>query len=411
MVTYHNAILGNGRLAGGFFPFLWNLLSIGACRNALCLWSSSKSHNFLGSHSRMMFIQSRVQNLLLVCAGLFSTSLVAQDKQSPAYKIAGKTVSMDEVYKSDVASFYDLEKKKFELIERIAKEKYLEHFWANQAKESGKSIAEAQKAYEDKNVKVSDKEVKETLEKFKDHPSLQKLDKAEQERQVRDYLSERSKRELFDSIVDSGMKKGELVISYPEPEEPVYSVPVRSDDVVRYGPDATDTKPAGCKGDDCPITVVEYSEFQCPFCTRVLPDVKRLLGEYKGKIRWIVRDFPLSFHDRARPAAIAAKCAAAQGKYWQMYSILFENQRNLGDNELKSYADKIGLDKGKFDTCFSKPASVEALIDQNFQSGVQLGVSGTPAFFINGRRLSGAMPYGEFKKIIDDELKGRKKKS
>ena len=354
---------------------------------------------------------SRFKSLLVVCAGLVSLPAGAQDKQGPAYKIAGKVSTMEEVYKSDVASFYDLEKKKFELIERIAKEKYLEHFWANQAKETKKSVTEAQKSYEEKNLKVSEKELKETLEKFKDHPSLQKLEKTEQERQVRDYLSERGKRELYDSIVEAGLKKGDLVIAYPEPEEPVYNVPVRQEDVVRYGPDAADSKPVGCKADDCPITVVEYSEFQCPFCTRVLPDVKRLMGEYKGKIRWIVRDFPLSFHDRARPAAIAAKCAAAQGKYWQMYAALFENQRNLADSDLKSYADKIGLDKSKFDTCFSKPAAVETLIDQNFQSGVQLGVSGTPAFFINGRRLSGAMPYGEFKKIMEDELKGRKKRS
>jgi len=102
----------------------------------------------------MMSIQRRFKNLLFVCVGLFSAPLLAQDKQSPAYKIAGKVVSMDDVYKSDVASFYDLEKKKFELIERIAKEKYLEHFWANNAKETGKAVAEAQTAYEDKTKQI-----------------------------------------------------------------------------------------------------------------------------------------------------------------------------------------------------------------------------------------------------------------
>jgi protein-disulfide isomerase len=123
-----------------------------------------------------------------------------------------------------------------------------------------------------------------------------------------------------------------------------------------------------------------------------------------------VRDFPLSFHDRARPAAVAAKCAADQGKYWNMYTTLFDNQRNLSDNDLKTYADKIGLDKGKFDQCVANPALVTARIDKNFQSGVALGVSGTPAFFINGHRLSGAMPYSEFKRVIEDELSGKHKK-
>jgi protein-disulfide isomerase len=345
---------------------------------------------------------------IALALALVAPSVLAEEKPV-AFKINGKATTVEEVAKQDQASFYDLDKKKFDLIDRIARDKYLEVFWANYAKEQNKSIAEAQKIYEEKNIKVSEKEVKETLDKFKDHPQLQKLEKKEQEKQIRDFLAERSRRELADGIIEAGIKKGDLVIVYPEPQEPVYNVPVTSDDVVRFGPESTDVKPVSCKADDCAITVVEYSEFQCPFCSKVVPDVKKLMAEYKGKIRWIVRDFPLSFHDRAKPAGIAAKCAAAQGKYWQMYSILFDNQRNLADADLKGYADKIGLDKGKFDSCFENPAPMEALIEKNFQSGVALGVSGTPAFFINGRRLSGAMPYGEFKRIIEDELSGKKK--
>jgi protein-disulfide isomerase len=359
---------------------------------------------------RMSFDFS-IQRSFVLCsfaALSFATAVQAEDSQV-AFKIGGTATTIGDVYKEDQASFYDLEKKKFELIDRIAKDRYLDFFWQNKAKETGKSVAEAKKQYEDKNLKVSDKEVKETLDRFKDHPSLKKLDKKEQDGQIRDYLAERGRRDLYDAIIDKGMKNGELVISYPEPVEPVYKVPVTADDHIRFGPDVSDTKPTGCKADDCAITVVEYSEFQCPFCVRVLPDVKRILAEYKGKIRWIVRDFPLSFHDRARPAAIAAKCAAAQGKYWQMYSTLFDNQRNLADEEITKYAEKIGLDKAKYAQCTKNPAPVEAIIDRNFQSGVALGVSGTPAFFINGRRLSGAMPYSEFKRVIDDELKSAKK--
>lgn len=355
-----------------------------------------------------MTLSHKIQAIGLVL-GLAAAAQAAHADQTPAFKIGGKTTTYEEVAKSDQAEFYDLDKKKFDLIERQAKEKYLEFFWQNQAKQSGKSVAEAQKAYEEKNLKVSEKEVQETLEKFKDHPSLSKLDKKEQERQVRDYLNERSRRDLFDGIVEAGTKLGELQILYPQPVEPIYTVTVTSDDVVRYGPEPGDIKPAGCTADDCQITVVEYSEFQCPFCSRVMPDVKKVLAEFKGKIRWVVRDFPLSFHDRAKPAAIAAKCAAEQGKYWHMYTQLFENQRNLADNDLKSYADKIGLDKGKYEKCVANPAPVEAKIAKNMETGAQLGVSGTPAFFINGRRLSGAMPYSEFKRIIDDEMKSKKK--
>lgn len=344
--------------------------------------------------------------ILMIAGCLTALSASAQD----AFKIAGKATSIAEIYKQDQASFYDLEKKKFELIERIAKEKYLDHFWQTQAQETKKSVEEAKKAYEDKNLKISEKEVTDTLEKFKDHPQLAKLDKKEQDKQVREYLVERQRRELYDGIIEAGIKKGDLVISYPMPEEPIYKVSVSTDDFVRFGPEPGDTAPIGCKGDDCPITIVEYSEFQCPFCSRVMPDVKKVLTEYKGKVRWISRDFPLSFHDRARPAAIAAKCAGEQGKYWHMYTMLFDNQKALADSDLRSYGEKVGLDKTKFEKCLNNPAPMEAKIDRNFQSGVSLGVSGTPAFFINGRRLSGAMPFSEFKRVIDEELaKGSKK--
>ena len=345
--------------------------------------------------------------MLVLAGGVTALTAFAQD----AFKIAGKATTIADIYKQDQASFFDLEKKKFELVERIAKEKYLEYFWQTQAQESKKSVEEAKKSYEDKNLKVSEKEVNETLEKFKDHPQLAKLDKKEQDKQIREYLVERQRRELYDGIIEAGIKKGDLVISYPMPEEPIYKVTVTKDDFVRFGPEVTDTNPISCKADDCPITIVEYSEFQCPFCSRVMPDVKKVLTEYKGKVRWISRDFPLSFHDRARPAAVAAKCAGVQGKYWHMYTMLFDNQKALADSDLRSYGEKIGVDKGKFEACLSNPAPMEAKIDQNFQTGVALGVSGTPAFFINGRRLSGALPFAEFKRVIDEELAKASKKS
>jgi len=340
----------------------------------------------------------------ILMGSVLATGAMAQD----AFKIGGQVTSVAEVAKQDQAEFYDMERKKFELIDRIAREKYLDYFWQQEAKKAGKSIAAAQKAYEEKNIKVSEKELQETLEKFKDHPSLQKLEKKEQEKQIRDYLVERSRREIQDGIIQNGLTKGDLVIMYPEPEEPVYKVTVSGDEPTRYGPNPEDIKPMGCKGDDCAITVVEYSEFQCPFCSRVVPDIKRVLTDYKGKIRWVMRDFPLSFHDRAKPAAVAAHCAGEQKKYWHMYNTLFNNQRNLADSDLRAYAEQIGLNMSQYDKCYKSPKAMEAKIDKNFQSGASLGVTGTPAFFINGRRLSGAMPYSEFKRIIDQELSSRK---
>jgi protein-disulfide isomerase len=338
--------------------------------------------------------------------GLAGSTLAAES----AFRVGGKSVTVDQLYKENQGTFFEMEKKKYDLVERMAHDKYLEFFWNREAQKAKVSTEQAEKQYLDKRVKISDAEFTENFARFKEHPQLKSLDRKEQESQIRGYLAEKKKGEVYQAIIDEGLAKGELVVDYPKPVEPVYDVKITDKDAVRYGPGENDVKPMGCEEDKCPITIVEYSEFECPFCSRVLPDVKRLLTDYKGKIRWTVRDFPLSFHARARPAAVAAKCAASQGKYWSMYYALFDNQRALSDADFRTYGTKIGLNPKKFEECLTKtPADILTAIEHNIKTGTQFGVSGTPAFFINGRRLSGALPYAEFKKVIDEELKSPRK--
>lgn len=340
---------------------------------------------------------------LLILAGIWSvsaTQLVAQ----PAFRIDGKLVTVDQLYKAHEGKFYELEKQKFELIDNLARQQYLETFWENLAKKEKTTVEEAREAYIESNTAVKDSEVTETLNKFKDHPRLKDLTDAEKRVQIVEYLRSLKARDVIEDILQEGINSKNLVVLYEKPQEPRFDIRITADDPVRYGPEAKDVKPMGCAGDKCVITVVEFSEFQCPFCERVLPTVRRLMTEYKGQVRWIVRDFPLGFHDRAKPAAVAAHCALDQGKYWEMYKELFRNQRNLADDDLRKYAKNIGLDEKKFESCFSNPEPKLAIIDKNYQSGEQVGVTGTPAFFINGRRLSGALPYEEFKRIFDEEL-------
>lgn len=328
-----------------------------------------------------------------------------------AYKINGKSYSFEQVYKENQGKFFELEKQKYEAIEAIAREAYLEAYWQTLASDSKPRMSpeEARDRYLKKHALVSETEIKQTLDRFKDHPRLKKLSDAERRTQVTEYLKTSKTRDVVEKIIQTAMKENKLSIVYPRPTEPIFDLKVWDTDHVKYGPLATDVKPLGCSGDDCVITVIEYSEYQCPFCVRVLPTVNRLLTEYKGKVRWIVRDFPLGFHNRAKPAAVAAKCAANQNKYWEMYDILFQNQRNLSDEDLMAYGAKIGLDKSKYEKCFNNPKKEMELIDKNYSSGEKVGVTGTPAFFINGRRLSGALPYEEFKRIFEDELSKKKK--
>ena len=158
---------------------------------------------------------------------------------------------------------------------------------------------------------------------------------------------------------------------------------------------------------NAPIELVEFSDFQCPFCYRAHPTVEQVLKTYSGKIRFVYRNFPLPMHPNARPAAEAAQCANEQGKFWAYHDRLFDDQSKLGPDDLKASAAALGLDTAKFDACFDSH-KYKAVVDADLQAGNAAGVNGTPAFFINGRLLSGAQPFDEFKKVIDEELAARR---
>jgi predicted DsbA family dithiol-disulfide isomerase len=152
-----------------------------------------------------------------------------------------------------------------------------------------------------------------------------------------------------------------------------------------------------------PVTIVEFSDYQCPFCSRAEETVKKVLDDYKGKVRLYYRDYPLPFHGQAQKASEAALCAADQGKYWEMHARLFANQSALAVPQLKEHAKGLGLEAGRFDKCLDSGEKAK-MVEASKKAGDQAGVNGTPAFFINGRPLSGAVPFEKFKEIIDYEL-------
>jgi protein-disulfide isomerase len=160
----------------------------------------------------------------------------------------------------------------------------------------------------------------------------------------------------------------------------------------------------GTKGSDrAPVTLVEFSDFQCPYCKRAEPTIEQLRSDYGDKLRFVYRDYPLPFHPRAMPASIAVHCAADQGKYWEMFNNLMHEQGDLGDDDLKKRAAAVGLDAAKFAQCFDSKKP-EPAIKESSDDGAAAGVSGTPSFFVNGRMLVGARPIEEFKALIDEEL-------
>jgi len=154
---------------------------------------------------------------------------------------------------------------------------------------------------------------------------------------------------------------------------------------------------------NAPITVVEFADFQCPYCKRSEETVKELRQEYGDKMRLVFIDFPLSFHQYAFQAAEAARCAGEQGKFWQYHDELFENQSKLTTQDLKDAAAKLKLNTKKFDTCLDSGKYADA-VHNAMSEGSAAGVDGTPGFFINGRPLTGAQPAPMFESIINEEL-------
>jgi protein-disulfide isomerase len=152
-----------------------------------------------------------------------------------------------------------------------------------------------------------------------------------------------------------------------------------------------------------PVTIVEFSDFQCPFCSRVTPTLKQIEDTYGDKVRVAFRHYPLSFHPMAQKAAEAADCAKEQGKFWQMHDSMFGNQGKLAVDDLKARATELGLNAEQFNACLDS-GKTAANVATDLKEGTAYGVTGTPAFFINGRFVNGAVPFDTFATVINEEL-------
>jgi protein-disulfide isomerase len=227
--------------------------------------------------------------------------------------------------------------------------------------------------------------------------------------------------EVFKQAIDEELRKADALLAAGTPRAELYAAltragldkkpdppPARPDpnDDVRIRVDVAGAPVRGPA--DAPITIVEWSDFQCPFCARAEETLTRLRQEYPDKIRFVWRDMPLPFHDQARPAAIAARAAGAQGKFWAMHDRLYADRvAPLGRARFEKEAAELGLDPKRFGAALDARDAKDgkSAIDADILAGTKAGASGTPTFFINGKVLTGAQPYETFKARIDDELK------
>jgi protein-disulfide isomerase len=155
-------------------------------------------------------------------------------------------------------------------------------------------------------------------------------------------------------------------------------------------------------GANAPILIVAFSDYECPYCKKGEEVIGEVMTTYGDKIRYVHRDYPLPFHKSARKAAEIARCSGEQGKFWEVHDALFKSP-TLSDEIMVGIATTAGVDKTKLDACLAD-TKIKAMVDEDMKAGGDVGVSGTPAYFVNGRMLSGAQPVDRFKAIIDAEL-------
>jgi protein-disulfide isomerase len=327
-------------------------------------------------------------NVLLVLLLLVLSLSCEKKSENSSFvvaKVNGDTITLGDLDKSLGSAAYEAKKQLYDARFRQLEETIGEKILENEAKKRGVTL-EALKQEALKNVQpVNEEELKRFYEMAKQRNA------AVTKEEIKNYLSQRQQmieeRKFIDNL--KAKAKIEKFISKLEPEMPRVKVEVGDDPF--KGPE------------NAKITIVEFTDFECPFCTRAHNTIEQVLKEYEGKIKFVRKDFPLAFHKNAMGAHLAANCAQDQGKYWEYTEKLWSNNDKLDISNLKKFAKEFELDMKKFNDCLDTQ-KYKAEIENDMKEGQKLGVRGTPAFFINGKMLSGARPYNDFKEIIDKEL-------
>jgi protein-disulfide isomerase len=206
---------------------------------------------------------------------------------------------------------------------------------------------------------------------------------------IKRYLEQIEVREAERILSEKLRAAASIQVFLGAPESPVFSI------------STTDQPSLG--NTDAPVTIVAFTDYQCPSCAAMHPMLERLVKEYANKVRLVTRDFPLNQHVEAFKAAEAAEAAREQGKYWEYIQVLMRNQSSLGVEKLKSYATELGLDRVRFDSALDSAKFAES-VQRDVENGMKLGLNATPTIFINGRRVS-AKSYEELKASVDAALK------
>jgi protein-disulfide isomerase len=335
--------------------------------------------------------------LLTACKTGSSPSQQSPLAMSPGEQVAvvdGQPVTYGDVQKEQGGKLVQAEVKALTDLYDARRSAVDEYVTKRMVDAEAKSKGETMEQWYEKDVlgmvaAPSEDEVKKFYEQNKAQMGGQSYDQVKD--RIAAYLKQQKGREQLTKTVEDLKAKHGVQLTLAQPNLPRIEVAATGPS---RGPDKA------------PVTIVEFSDFQCPYCGREFPVVERLMKEYDGRVRLVFRHFPLDFHPYAKKAAEAGACAAEQGseKFWKLHDKMFGNQQKLAVDDLKGYAKDVGIDSAKFDQCLDS-GEKRALVEADEKAGQKAGVNGTPAFFVNGLFINGAIPYEQFKETVDRELK------
>ena len=326
--------------------------------------------------------------LLLGLAVLPSWSCRPTNAPEKIAEVDGVVITRADIDRSAGKEIQNLRQKLFDLEQQKLDEYIGATLLTREAKQRSVSVSTLlEQEVQGKVAPVSEADIRIFYDKHKDRLRAE-LDKVHD--QIRDYLSDQriaqQKIEYFKTL-----RAKAKVSTFLKPPA-----------ILRA---AVITNGAPVRGSDkAPVTIVKFEDFQCPYCKTVQPTFLDVLKRYDGKVRLVHKDLPLdAIHPQARLAAEAARCAGDQGKFWAFHDKLYAQSPKLAALELKSAAKEVGLTIDSFDQCLAS-GKFKAAVQKDYNEAAGLGLTGTPAFFINGRELSGAQPVEAFSAIIDEEL-------
>jgi protein-disulfide isomerase len=315
-------------------------------------------------------------------------SFAAEPAAEPLAEVNGETITVKDLEGALGARLSKLEEQIYDLKRQELDSLIARRLFAQEAAKRGISVPALLDA--EVTAKVSLVTEKEIDDFYQANKARMRGDDTEVRQKIRAFLQQQKLTARREAFVESLRSQGKVVVRLQPP--PAIRVEVSTEGAPIRGA-------AGA-----PVTVVEFSDFECPFCKQTHPTLKQLLERYPDKVRLAYRDFPLdSIHPQARRAAEAARCAQDQGKFWEYHDVLFAQSPQLALEDLRRYAGQVGLDVTKFDGCLAA-GTHKAAVQRDLDEGNRLGITGTPAFFINGRTLTGAQPLEAFTRLIDQEL-------